>query len=403
MNITQKQVVDFIKISINKENLNIEEKIDWNAIIELSKIHKIEGLVYSAISNKLKKTIPEDVLNLWKRDVFFSGITQQHHINEIENILAEFNNEKIEVLVLKGIVIRDLYPSPTLRTMSDGDIVVKEEDLEQSINIILKRGYREIEQSPSHYVYYKKGSLPIELHWNLADEHFFKEITKFEEDMWRNVVTVKIGDSLAKEMSLEDLAIFQCIHMAKHIVYRGFGIRHLVDFTLLVNKKGHEINWISFINRCKKYGIYKFVLQVMLACHELFNMKIADEIDFILNEDRSYLDKFIDDIFESGVHGKHDFVSSVASEFAYTADKENGKNESSLKRYMRFLFPKVESMSDTYNYAKKYRILQPVAWGHHLVRGICNKDYSLKDKIKFTTDTVSVSQKRNDLINYLEL
>ena len=124
---------------------------------------------------------------------------------------------------------------------------------------------------------------------------------------------------------------------------------------------------------------------------------------FVINEDRSYLDEFIRDVFESGVHGKQDFVSSVASEFAYSADKCDGKNESSFTRYMRFLFPKVENMSDTYNYAKKYKVLHPVAWGHHLVRGMCNKDYSLKDKIKFTTETVSVSQKRNDLINWLEL
>ena len=59
--------------------------------------------------------------------------------------------------------------------------------------------------------------------------------------------------------------------------------------------------------------------------------------------------------------------------------------------------------SSAYNYAKKHKILHPVAWGHHLIRGVFNKDYSLKEKIKFTTDTVSVSQKRNDLINYLEL
>ena len=165
------------------------------------------------------------------------------------------------------------------------------------------------------------------------------------------------GSAHAKEMGLEDLAIFQCIHMAKHIVYRGFGIRHLIDFTLLVNKRGNEIDWLNFLERCKKYGIYKFVLQVMLTCNELFDMDIPSGIDFIINEDKSYLDEFIRDIFESGVHGKQDFVSSVASEFAYTSEKEGGKNESSLKRYMRFLFPKVENMSDTYNYADRKSVV----------------------------------------------
>ena len=405
MNLTQKQIVEFIKSAINgeKTNVNIDEEIDWKSIIDLSRDHKIEGLVYSVISNEIKDTIPEDLLKLWKKEVFMSGITQQRHMKEMENVLKEFNKADIDVLVLKGLVIRDLYNSPTLRTMSDADIVVKESDLEKSKEVLTKIGYTEYKQTPNDFMFIKSGCLPIELHWDLADDHFFKQISKFEEDMWPNILPVNIGEAYANEMELEDLAIFQCIHMAKHIVYRGFGIRHLIDFTLLVDKRGSEIDWVNFLDRCKKYGIYKFVLQVMLTCNVLFDMSIPSEIDFITNEDKSYLDEFIRDIFESGVHGKQDFVSSVASEFAYTADKEVGKNESSLKRYMRFLFPKVETMSDTYNYAKKHKILHPVAWGHHLIRGVFNKDYSLKEKIKFTMDTVSVSQKRNDLINYLEL
>ena len=405
MDLTQKQIVEFIKSAINGEkiNLNIDEQVDWESIINISREHKIEGLVYSVIPNKLKDTVSSELLNLWKKEVFMSGITQQRHMKEMENVLKELNKANIDVLVLKGLVIRDLYPTPTLRTMSDADIVVNESDLEKSKEVLTRIGYIEYKQTPNDFMFIKSGCLPIELHWDLADDHFFKQISKFEEDMWPNILPVKIGEANANEMGLEDLAIFQCIHMAKHIVYRGFGIRHLIDFTLLVNKRGSEINWINFLDRCKKYGIYKFVLQVILTCNALFDIEIPKDIEFVSKEDKSYLNQFIDDIFESGVHGKQDFVSSVASEFAYTADKDGGKNISSFKRYMRFLFPKVETMSDTYNYAKKHKVLYPVAWGHHLVRGICNKDYSLKDKIKFTTETVNVSQKRNDLINYLEL
>ena len=405
MNLVQTQIVEFIKSAINgeKSNININEQIDWKEIIDLSREHKVEALVYSVLSNEIKETIPNELLNSWKKEIFMSGVTQQRHMKEMENVLKEFNKGNIDVLVLKGLVIRDLYPNATLRTMSDADIVVKEEDLEKSKEVLIKIGYIEYKQTPNDFMFIKSGCLPIELHWDLADDHFFKQISKFEEDMWPNILPVNIGEAHANEMGLEDLAIFQCIHMAKHIVYRGFGIRHLIDFALLANKRGDEIDWMNFLDRCKKYGIYKFVLQVMLVCNELFDMAIPRDIEFVMNENRSYLDEFIRDVFESGVHGKQDFVSSVASEFAYSADKEDGKNESSFTRYMRFLFPKVENMSDTYNYAKKYKVLHPVAWGHHLVRGVCNKDYSLKEKIKFTTETVSVSQKRNDLINYLEL
>ena len=405
MNLAQKQIVEFIKSAINaeKRNVNINEQIDWKEIIDLSREHKVEALVYSALSNEIKESILSELLNSWKKEVFMSGVTQQRHMKEMENVLKEFNKGNIDVLVLKGLVIRDLYPSPTLRTMSDADIVIKEEDLEKSKEVLTKIGYIEYKQTPNDFMFIKSGCLPIELHWDLADDHFFKQISKFEEDMWPNILPVNIGEAHANEMGLEDLAIFQCIHMAKHIVYRGFGIRHLIDFALLVNKRGNEIDWFNFLDRCKKYGIYKFVLQVMLVCNELFDMVIPRQIESIVDNDNSYLNEFIRDIFESGVHGKKDFVSSMAYNFAHTDNEDNGKNKSPFKKYMNFLFPKVETMSDTYNYAKKYKVLHPVAWGHHLVRGVFNKDYSINEKIKFTTETVTISQKRKDLINWLEL
>ncbi len=73
-----------------------------------------------------------EILNYLKKTTFFSGVQQLNHIKEVSRILQRFQNEQIDILVLKGLVIRDLYPIPTLRTMSDADIVVIEENLEAS-------------------------------------------------------------------------------------------------------------------------------------------------------------------------------------------------------------------------------------------------------------------------------
>ena len=72
-------------------------------------------------------------------------------------------------------------------------------------------------------------------------------------------------------------------------------------------------------------------------------------------------------------------------------------------KFVRYIFPPVENMSDKYSYAKNNRILVLIAWIHHLFAGVFNKDYSLKDKLKFTTAVVGVSKKRNDLIEWMEL
>lgn len=406
MNLVQNQMVELIKSAIKREkyNIDINKQMDWENVIILSRMHKVEALVYSSLSNETKDTIPSEMLNLWKKEVFMSGITQQCHMKEMENVLKEFNKANIDVLLLKGLIIRNLYPEPTLRTMSDADIVVRNSDLEKSKEILSKIGYIEYKKTAKDFMFIKSGCLPIELHWELVDDCYSKKMRKFEGDMWMNIEYVNIGESHAKKMSLEDTIIFQCIHMAKHMTSKGFGIRHLVDFTLLVNKNEIEVDWLNLLERCKKYGIYKFILKVMLASNKLFDMTIPKEINFILiKEDKSYLDEFIRYILESGVHGRENLEAVMTSYLACNENKEDANNDSPLRICINFLFPIVENMSDTYNYAKKYKILYPIAWVHHLLRGVFNKEYSLKDKIKFTTKIASISKNRYDLTDWLEL
>ena len=39
-----------------------------------------------------------------------SNVYQINHIKQISNILSIFNDKNIPIIVLKGLVIRDLYP-----------------------------------------------------------------------------------------------------------------------------------------------------------------------------------------------------------------------------------------------------------------------------------------------------
>lgn len=403
MNKAHIELVRLLNKALLSEKIDVNKDIDWKELIDLASENKVEALIYSAISNKSKEDMDKNILDDLKKRTFQSGIGQLNHMKAVASVLTAMKDESINVLVLKGLVIRDMYPTPTLRTMSDADIVVKEADLENAKKVLEGLGYSEYSSSPSHFVYYKPGYLLIELHWNLADEHFFNNINVFEQDMWPNVIDVDIEGVHALGMSLEDLAIYQSIHMAKHFVYRGFGIRHLCDFVLLVNKRGEEVDWTSFIDRCYKYGIGKFTVAMFMACRKLFSIDIPD---VVLNREscsEAYVDALIEDIFSGGVHGKHDFTSAVASEFAYTSDKDSDVKDSVTTKFVRFLFPPVDSMSDKYDYAKGNKLLVPVAWTHHLFAGVFNSEYSLKDKFKFTTSVLVESKKRNDLMEWLEL
>ena len=68
----------------------------------------------------------------------------------------------------------------------------------------------------------------------------------------------------------------------------------------------------------------------------------------------------------------------MAKQMAYDKDFSSEAEISVYRRYFNALFPKVDTMS--------YKF-----------------DYDIKDKMKFATSAMSISQKRNNLIKKLEL
>lgn len=413
MNITESALITLLNKAIHKEAAEFEyiDGIQWGKLIYEAKEHHVSPLVYSSINRKdAAKCIAPDLLKEWKKEVFYSGINQQNHIQKVGEVLKEFNENNIPVIVLKGLVVREYFPIPQLRTMSDADVLVHKEDLDRVSKMMEELGYtktKDEDDHGSHIVFIKPGQPVFEVHWTLANKYFFKGDTSWEDNLWNEIMEVEVGGTKTLSLGIEDLAVHLCIHMAVHLAHKGFGIRQPLDLVLLVEQKGREIDWGRFLGKTKECGIYKFTLAIFILCNRLFDLKLPIEIRNIIGKEpvnNKYIELLIEDIFASGVYGNKDETRVFASEFAF--DQSEGATEgriSIFKKYMKLLFPPIKDMSEKYYYAKRVKILLPIAWIHHLVAGIFNKDYSFKNKVKMATATISVGSKRNMLLREFEL
>ena len=94
------------------------------------------------------------------------------------------------------------------------------------------------------------------------------------------------------------------------------------------------------------------------------------------------------------------FATQVAFNFE---EKDSNATLGSINRYFRFIFPKIDDMSDKYSYAKKVKILAPIALIHHLFAGVFASEYSFKDKVEFLTKGAAKAANRNKLLDWMEL
>lgn len=409
MDNTQRQIIYMLSAAIRKKNVKFksDEKINWNEVLEESEAHKVTPLIYSSINRaEALNIMDESTLSTLKKNVFKSSITQSSHIKNVASVLERFNNAGIPIIVLKGLVVRDYYPIPDLRTMCDADVLVHEEDLEKVSALMISLGFNQIKEKDDHgaHIVFYKGSTVFEVHWTLINDRFFKGDKSLEDKLWDDAMDVTVGGVKTKSLSLEDLAVHLCTHMAVHLAYSGFGVRQLTDLVVLVERKGHLIDWKAFLNKSKECGVYTFAIAIFNICNRLFDMEMPKEIKGEKNIKNKYIEQLIQDIFDSGVHGKKSNDRVFAAEFAF--DQGEGAADGSvsiIKKFMKLLFPPISQMSDKYNYAKKFILLAPIAWIHHLIEGILNKDYNFSSKMKMATSTVSVANKRNKLLKELEL
>lgn len=408
MNTTEKQFIDLLSNSIRNEVCKKKyDNVDWNELMNLSRKHKIEGLIYSALNkSRLLENIDEDKVNELKKEVFFTGVTQISNMSKLEIVFNEFSKENVPVIVLKGLVVREYYPQPEQRSMSDADIFVKAKDLNKSKKILIDLGYTEVDAEASHHIKYIKSGYPmIELHWHVMKrDGFSDELDLFEDDIWDRTIEVKVKGAKVLSLGYEDLALHLCMHMAAHLAASGFGVRQIADLVLLVEKKGHLIDWTLFINKAEEFGFKKFIIIMFKICNILFSMDIPKEMAVYKIDDEEMFESLISTIFDGGVYGKKDMASNFANQVAFNyKGKDSNATIGAIRRYFRFIFPSIETMSDKYSYARKIRILTPIAWIHHLFSGIFRKEYNFTDKIKFLTKGAKESVEKNKILSWMEL
>lgn len=406
MNFVEKKFINILKAYVNGEKINVvlDNKEIWEKFLEESREHCVDGIVYSTIKWDDNTTpIDENLKNSWKNRVFSQGIWQIKHIKKTCSVFNEFNKQGIEFVALKGFIIRNFYKSPEHRIMGDIDILVHEDDLEKTSNCLENLGYKRGIKGMHHIDFVNSGTYhKIEVHWTLVNKNYFKGEIPLEYTLWKNVKKVNINDVELLEMSIEDMLVHLCLHMAVHLTTRGFGIRHLLDIALIVKSMNNNIDWKKFKEQSKKNNIEKFSYLVFLMCETLFDVDIPKELNEAFNVKKEEVDIFIADILKSGVHGKRDSMVSFKAQIAFDSNKNSASNNL-LKGYLKVLFPSGPSIGVKYNYAKKFRALLPIAWIHRLFNGILNKEFNLKEKINFFTVNILESYRRNKLLKWLEL
>ena len=153
----------------------------------------------------------------------------------------------IDCLPMKGWVIRNDYPDPLMRSMTDFDVLIRDLNSRRMKDWMEARGYKpdHIEQ-PVQDCYWKKPYMYVELHRRMTNKgHMLpdeiKLVSQKEQTLWKSAKRLK-GKQHIYQISDEDVYMHYMIHFYKHFTTSGAGIRFLADNYVFLKEKGAALD-----------------------------------------------------------------------------------------------------------------------------------------------------------------
>ena len=289
---------------------------------------------------------------------------------ELHRILTSAN---IPYVILKGNASASFYPDPMLRAMGDVDFLIEKKNIGKVDLLLRKNGF---ETQPSNHECeraYHKGMSIWELHWEVngvPGGEVGKRIHEYLSDMIEKAEPASLmnGEYLSPTPFHHGLVML--LHVARHMVTGGIGLRHLCDWAVFVERLGDSFPEM-FEDKLKDVGLWRFaqlltqLSVVYLKCPEQSWMgEIEDQL----------LDDLKDDIFAAGNFGHKDSNRADEAKFI-TSRRKGGVNDDSAMK--QSILSANEIVRKHWNFADKVPFVYPAGWvffgGRYAIRSFTGK------------------------------
>ena len=173
------------------------------------------------------------------------------HNDALQKIESTLNGAEIPYIPLKGAVLRNLYPVPEMRTSSDIDVLVHEEDLARAVEVIEENTDFKMERKAYHDISMLSKSVHLELHFSIKEND--EKLDRVLSQAWEYAVHT---ENSRYEFTPEFQVFYVVAHMSYHFLHGGLGVRPFLDLWLLKNKT--EFDEEKVMALCRQCGILKF-------------------------------------------------------------------------------------------------------------------------------------------------
>ena len=362
-------LIDLLADFVNGQSPGALPEVSLDALYQTACKHNVTGIVAELLHPFLENAEEPAVRKLQESHmatVFRSVLLEE----EVKLFSARMEEEKIPYAFFKGYELRELYPVPELRTMGDVDVLVRDEDLERTAEVLCGLGYQKEEGGGAVWAF-KKDNFTYEVHRRLAFGSYWNDVD-YEGYFAAAFDRLTTGEGSRRYFTPEDHFIFLCFHLAKHLNSTGAGIRMVMDLALFLKVYQDTLDWDYIRAQLELLQMDRFVKTVLYASGEWFG--IPANIDPTgVQADPDTLDQLKYYIMTGGIFGfeRDDSIRRLRS--GISGRTERASFLIRLKALWRIAFPKKKHMVYFIPALERYPVLLPAAWINRWRLGLQNR------------------------------
>ena len=325
------------------KNIHISSS-ELSFYFKFAKVHSLRAILYKAVKETECK-IDRDQLSKLEEYYLFNVRKSLLFEKDKESLYQFMNDNKIDFLPLKGLVINKYYPDPFIREYADYDILFEGKDhlIKQ---FFADHGYEvKMFEKSNHDVYVKEPFYNFEMHRGLIGKR--EDLTQFIDYYKNYMKKAPVKTGYEHELRLEDFYIYFTTHTYKHYIGGGCGVRTLIDYYVFLRSVDLDFEYIN--EELDKLGLREFSDKFKTLSKKLFD-------DEILNEEEEEMLLYI---ASSGTYGTTEHHVAKVLE-----------RKSKFRYILSRIFPPMEVYRIRYPFLYKTKILIPLAWLLRLLQSV---------------------------------
>jgi hypothetical protein len=270
---------------LGAHGLPAPESHEWRALADLAAVQRVRPIVHRRLRMlPADRQPPEAVLRELETASRQTGLRNLRFHGEVAAIARTLSDRGVPLIVLKGAhLVASFYESVALREMSDIDVLVHPDHLQQAVDAAVGRGYApatgssiDVDPAIGHHLarLLRPGVAGVEIHWSItppADPHAIDPA-----GLWKRAVPVTIGGVRILGLSAEDLLLHLCFHLSYQHQFR-FGLRPFCDIAAVIARVGDRLDWPGLAERADAWGWRRGVYLSLRLAGELVGAAVPPE------------------------------------------------------------------------------------------------------------------------------